>query len=143
MGEITRRARVLVVDDNRLVGAVVARLLEGHEVRVETDPTSAVEAILAGARFDLTLCDFFMPQMRGDEVFQLLSMAAPDMVPGFVYMTAGGHSDAERLALAAAPGGIVLKPFDAERLRELASAAATRRIERPPSAASVGSDADP
>ena len=129
-----KRARVLVVDDNQLVGAVVARLLEAHEVRFETDPTSAVEAILAGARFDLTLCDFFMPQMRGDEVFQLLSMAAPDMVPGFVYMTAGGLSDSERLAVAAAPGGVLLKPLEPERLRELASAAAARRIERPSSA---------
>ncbi len=129
-----KRARVLVVDDNQLVGAVVARLLEAHEVHFETDPTSAVEAILAGARFDLTLCDFFMPQMRGDEVFQLLSMAAPDMVPGFVYMTAGGLSDSERLAVAAAPGGVLLKPLEPERLRELASAAAARRIERPSSA---------
>ena len=129
-----KRARVLVVDDNQLVGAVVERLLEAHEVRFETDPTSAVEAILAGARFDLTLCDFFMPQMRGDEVFQLLSMAAPDMVPGFMYMTAGGLSDSERIAVAAAPGGVLLKPIEPERLRELASAAAARRIERPSSA---------
>jgi hypothetical protein len=55
-------------------------------------------------------------------------------------MTAGGHSDAERLALAAAPGGIVLEPFDPERLRELASAAAMRRIERPSSAQGVRAD---
>jgi CheY-like chemotaxis protein len=129
-----KRARVLVVDDNQLVGAVVERLLEAHEVHFETDPTSAVEAILAGARFDLTLCDFFMPQMRGDEVFQLLSMAAPDMVPGFVYMTSGGLSDSERLAVAAAPGGVLLKPIEPERLRELASAAAARRVEGPSSA---------
>ena len=129
-----KRARVLVVDDNQLVGAVVGRLLEAHEVHIETDPTSAVEAILAGARFDLTLCDFIMPQMRGDEVFQLLSMAAPDMVPGFVYMTAGGLSDSERLAVASAPGGVLLKPLDADRVRELASAAAARRLEQPSSA---------
>jgi CheY-like chemotaxis protein len=123
------RARVLVIDDNALIGMAIQRTLRAHDVRCETDPTSALEGILDGQRYDLILCDFYMPKLRGDSIFRAISMFAPELLPAFVFLTGGGLSlsPAEQAVVETAPGGFLVKPFEADELRALAAAAVARR----------------
>jgi CheY-like chemotaxis protein len=123
-------ARVLVIDDDVLIGHALRRVLRGHDVLVETDPRQGVGRILAGERFDLVLCDFHMPGLTGADVFHVVSQAAPELLERFVFLTGGTATQDDRDVIESAPGGFVMKPFDADELRQLVASAAARPASR-------------
>lgn len=82
---------ILVVDDDKLVGEAIKRLLEndGHAVSCCYSGTDAIK--LSEERYyDVILTDYYMPGMNGDEVSRLLRHHSPD-----VYII-GCSSDGER-----------------------------------------------
>jgi CheY-like chemotaxis protein len=114
---VAPRGRVLVIDDDPLVGRSMARLLQSaHEVTVLTSPTEAVARIVRGERWDAILCDLMMPELSGMDVEERLSKAAPDIVPRIVYLTGGAFTDRAREFLAAGRPYLE-KPVEAEALR--------------------------
>ncbi len=115
-----RRARVLVVDDEPLVGRGIRRVLgRDHEVVVVTDPREALERLAGGERFDLVLCDLLMPQMTGMELHHRLAQVAPQAADQLVFMTGGAFTPGAQAFLAAGPRAVLAKPFDEQLLREL------------------------
>jgi PAS domain S-box-containing protein len=113
-----RRGRVLVIDDDALVGKSCAVALG---VEFETTTTQyageALERISKGARFDAILCDLMMPQMTGMTFFAELARVAPDLADRVVFMTGGAFTSAARAFLAATGNRLIEKPFAAEDLR--------------------------
>jgi signal transduction histidine kinase/CheY-like chemotaxis protein len=111
-------ARVLVVDDEADVRAVMARILSeaGHAVDSVASGTSALAA-LGGEPFDLLVTDYLMPGMNGVELIEQAAWLRPEL--RFLIVT--GFADSE--VLERAPKGTVLqtKPFTGEEL--LAAAA--------------------
>ncbi len=95
-GAATRRARVLVVDDEPLVARSLARLLAAHDVTVLTSAVEALARATSGERWDVVLCDLMMPEMDGMELEQRLSVEAPDLVPRIVYLTGGAFTERTR-----------------------------------------------
>jgi PAS domain S-box-containing protein len=96
-----RRGRILVVDDEPLVGRAVARLLgSDHEVLTLTSPAEALDRAAAGERWDVVLCDLMMPEMDGALLARRLEEKAPDLAQRIVYMTGGafieGAGDVQR-----------------------------------------------
>jgi two-component system, sensor histidine kinase and response regulator len=82
-----RTARILVVDDNRLIRSVVAIHLRdrGHEVTEASNGMQAVELVRTTA-FDAVLMDIQMPVMDGVTAAQLLrSEAAYEALPIFAF----------------------------------------------------------
>jgi two-component system response regulator VicR len=67
-------SRILVIDDEQDMAEVVQLVLEldNHEVKVELDPTRAVQAVKSFAPH-LVLLDLVMPVMDGYEVYRALS----------------------------------------------------------------------
>ncbi len=114
-----RLARVLVVDDDPLVGTAVRRVLADHDVTFEDDPRNALQRLATGERFDVILCDLHMPEVGGERILGALGQLDPALRPGFVYMTGGGFVDADQVLLDAAPGGCLLKPFTPGELRSV------------------------
>ncbi len=115
------RPRVLVVDDEPLVGRAVRRVLcEQGEVSCVTtardalallrDPTQAV---------DVVLCDLMMPEMTGPEFRAALLGVRPELARRLIFITGGAFTpDMERfLAESSCPH--ILKPFDVPALRGL------------------------
>lgn len=111
------RGRVLILDDDPLVGRSMARLLQGsHEVTVLTSPGEAVARLERGERWDAVLCDLMMPELSGMDVEERLAKAAPDVLPRIVYLTGGAFTDRARKFLA--DGRPYLeKPVEAPALR--------------------------
>jgi PAS domain S-box-containing protein len=116
----TRRARILVVDDEPLVGSVLQRLLGGrHEVVVATRGAEVLVLLGAGARFDLLLCDLLMPEMSGMELYEKLLAEFPDQARHTVFMTGGAFTERARAFAARRQHRVMTKPVDVRELEAI------------------------
>lgn len=68
-------ARVLVIDDEALIGTAVRRILtrKGYHVVVEQSARQALELLGAGQRFDAIVCDLMMPGFSGIDFYEALA----------------------------------------------------------------------
>jgi PAS domain S-box-containing protein len=111
------RGRVLIIDDDPLVGRSMARLLQSaHEVTVCTSPGEALARLERGERWDAILCDLMMPELSGMDVEERLATSAPDVLPRIVYLTGGAFTDRARKFLAEGRP-FLEKPVEAPALR--------------------------
>jgi signal transduction histidine kinase/CheY-like chemotaxis protein len=116
----TRRGRVLVVDDEPLVGLAIQRLLEGeHEVKVVAQADQGVAAITAGDSFDIIFCDLMMPVMTGMDFYSAIAACAPAQAARIVFMTGGAFTDAARRFLNEIANPWFEKPLSMKSVREL------------------------
>ncbi|WP_164010919.1 two-component regulator propeller domain-containing protein [Pyxidicoccus trucidator] len=117
----TRRAKLLVVDDEPLVARGVARLLAGeYSAESTSSAKEALERLSQGERFDLMLCDVMMPEMSGEAFFHQLAEVAPDQRERVVFITGGAFTPEARAFLESLPPGrCLLKPLAADVLRAL------------------------
>ncbi len=119
----TPRGRILVVDDEALVGRSVRRILGGeHDVDCLTDPRKALARIEAGERFDVVFCDLMMPEMSGMEFHERVARLAPDVARRVVVITGGAFTDGAREFLARTSLPSLEKPLDPAALRDLVRA---------------------
>lgn len=128
MAEATRGTRLLVVDDDPLVLAMLARQLKRHGYEVE-DVASAEDAYVRceQSRFDLALIDIRMPGVSGLEIARTLR--ARWNVP---YVFLSGHSDPDTVREARDNGalGYLVKPLEVEQIvPEIETALARAREE--------------
>ena len=114
----SRRAKVLVVDDEPLIGISVTRLLaEWHDVSAVTEARVALERIRAGETFDVILCDVLMPVMTGVELFDALTAQAPQQADRMLFITGGAINAVTRDFLEAHRKRRIDKPFGTDALR--------------------------
>jgi CheY-like chemotaxis protein len=117
---VTRRGRVLVIDDEPFIGNAVRRTLElDHEVVVEANAPAALARIAAGERFDAILCDLMMPVMTGMDVHAELARTAPEQAERVVFFTGGAFTSEARTFLARVANRKLEKPFEPAELRRL------------------------
>jgi len=113
-------ARVLVIDDDRAICAVVRMLLErsGHETVTAENGRRGLK-ILETSDFDLLIIDIFMPEMDGLETIRLVRQSKPAMP---IIVMSGGAQEVgampDFLPMATKLGAIesVRKPFKPEAL---------------------------
>ena len=119
-------ARVLVIDDEPLVGRSIKRALKGHQVEVVTGGAAAV-ALLAGEQhFDVIFCDLMMPNVSGMDVFERVSRTRPEIVSHFVFMTGGAFTARAKRFLEDTENEMLEKPFDLRLVREIVHARAVQ-----------------
>lgn len=110
--------RILLIDDDELVRASVARVLASHRVESHGDGEQAIARALA-EEFDVILCDLMMPGTSGIDVYRRVCQVRPDLGARFVFIS-GGAITAEAEAFLSEPGRERLdKPFGSEALREM------------------------
>jgi CheY-like chemotaxis protein len=123
-----RRGRILVVDDEPMIGVAIRRTLQReHEVVTTTSAREAQARLRDGEHFDLILCDVMMPEMSGVDLHQELSSQAPQLAERMVFLTGGAFTPNARAFLSQVKNPRVDKPFSAEELRALVRA----RLEKP------------
>jgi CheY-like chemotaxis protein len=114
------RRRVLVVDDERLVGDAIARVLaEENDVVVETQAAEVLARLSRGERFDVILCDLMMPVMTGMDLYAELLRSNPSAVGRIVFMTGGAFTPRARAFLETVSNPCLEKPLDMSKLRGL------------------------
>ena len=115
---VSRRGRILVVDDDALVrGALLRTLGAEHEVVVESKAQDALARLGRGERFDVILCDLMMPQMSGMEFHEELVKLDPQHLSSLVFLTGGAFTARAREFLDQVRAPRIEKPFDPEALR--------------------------
>ena len=78
----SRPARILLVDDESLLVACQAAVLEryGHKVTAVTDPRDALALVRANpAHFDVVISDLVMPEIDGIELSARLASLRPEL----------------------------------------------------------------
>jgi CheY-like chemotaxis protein len=114
------RRRVLVLDDEPLVGRAIARMLGGeHDVVTLSEPADALARLSGGEFFDLVLCDLMMPGMSGIQCYEALRATRPELARGMVFLTGGAFTEEAQAFLERVPNARLEKPFEAEALRDV------------------------
>ena len=114
-----RRAHVLYVDDEPLLGKTVQRTLRDHDVVALTNGRDALERIAAGERFDVILCDLMMPEITGIALYEELARIAPDQAARMVFITGGAFTPRSRAFLDRVKNPCLEKPFEPEALHAI------------------------
>jgi PAS domain S-box-containing protein len=107
--------RALVVDDEEAVRLLLARMLErrGFQVLQAADGDAAL-ALLAGAPFDLVICDAQLPRITGTELFVRSTERQPKLQGRFVLVSEDGAPHQAAAARVGVP--LLSKPFSASQL---------------------------
>jgi PAS domain S-box-containing protein len=112
--------RVLVVDDEPVVGTSLARLLSAdNDVVVELDAKGALERIRCGERFDVILCDLMMPEMSGMDFQRELEHRWPELAERTVFMTGGAFTPQAQAFVERHAARRLDKPFQVTQLRQV------------------------
>lgn len=114
------RLRVLIVDDEPMIGRALERALSPvDDVTVVNSAFDALAFFEAGREFDLVLCDLSMPGMSGAGLYDQVAERWPLLLPRFVIMTGGASTDSTRAFLERSSVPRLDKPIDMARLRAL------------------------
>ena len=125
---------ILVAEDNEINALLARALLSrlGHRPTIAGNGEAALEswhaARAGGVPYDLVLMDVQMPGMDGlDATRRIRAAEAESGAPRtrIVALTANAQSEDREACLAAGMDGLLVKPLDRERLREVLAAAST------------------
>jgi two-component system, cell cycle sensor histidine kinase and response regulator CckA len=111
--ELASRLRVLVIDDEPLIGPVITSLLGGHHVVTEISAKKALERLQRGESYDWILCDLMMPEMTGMDLYEALEGDVRERV---IFISGGAFTDRAREFLQRVSNRRLFKPFDVETL---------------------------
>jgi two-component system, NtrC family, sensor kinase len=114
------RARILVIDDEPLIGGVIrAALRKEHDVVVLESAGAALLRLENGEIFDLVLCDMAMPLLTGPEFYAQLERRWPRLLSSVVFMTGGAVTPMAVAFLGTLSTPTLSKPFNVATLRQL------------------------
>ena len=109
--------RILVVDDEPMVGRAVGRLLGGHQVDLATSGAQALERIRAGTGYQVVICDLMMPDLTGMDLRERLQVEAPALARRMIFLTGGAFTERARAFVERGDVRVLEKPVDAAALR--------------------------
>jgi CheY-like chemotaxis protein len=123
-------SKVLVVDDEPAIRALVAKIVEraGHPVDTARDGAEAIEKLEAES-YAVVVLDLMMPNVDGYGLIRHLK-ARGGAQPAIIVVSAG-DSAALRQLDGAMVHSIIRKPFDIDVLGDLIAAAAKASEDRP------------
>ncbi len=117
MAPVTR-GRVLVVDDEEHIRAVLRRTLRrAHDVVAVASGREAKALLEQDAAFDVVLCDLMMPEISGLALHAWLAARDPALAKRVVFISGGGFTPETSDYVARLDNRQLGKPFDLRELR--------------------------
>lgn len=112
------RGRLLLVDDEPLIGQLLRRVLApDHDVVYVATVREALER-LSSERFDLVLSDLMMPDLTGMDLHAKLQEQMPEQARKMVFLSGGIFTEAAERFLARVPNLCLAKPVEPGTLRK-------------------------
>jgi two-component system chemotaxis response regulator CheY len=117
---VDKSTPILVVDDYQTMVRIVRNLLHqlGFAEVDEAHNGASALAKLRAKRFGLVISDWAMEPMSGLELLQAMRADRELATLPFIMITAENRRDRVALAEQAGANGYIVKPFNAEALRE-------------------------
>ncbi|MFP3940184.1 MAG: sigma-54-dependent transcriptional regulator [Thermoanaerobaculia bacterium] len=116
------RGKVLIVDDEESLLEFLSLFFEGEGYAVESAVSMAdAREHLAGAEYDLVLCDILMPDGNGIDLLREIKQQDPHAA--VIIMTAYSSAKSAIEAMKAGAYDYIPKPFDVEELKVMAEKA--------------------
>jgi signal transduction histidine kinase len=117
---VLNRGRVLVIDDEPLIGRIIRTALQNeHDVFVVQRASEALTRLERGETFDLMLCDVVMPDLSGPEFYTMVAERWPQLATRLVFMTGGAFTPATVEFIERVPTRVLSKPFKIDQLKRL------------------------
>jgi two-component system NtrC family sensor kinase len=137
-GAAPRAAKLLVVDDESSVGALLNDMLSllGHQVTVHSSPYDAL-AELEQTEFDAVLSDFRMPGLTGGELYERITASQPKYRDRFIFLTGDMMDPQTHSFFASQKAQCILKPFQLFALQSALSTVLEQQEQRGPTTASA------
>ena len=106
---------VLVVDDNDMNLALIAKILEleGYQVALARNGREAIQSVVRKVP-DLAILDVMMPDMDGYELCKKLRQPPLNVAVPIILLTAMNSDVEKQMALKSGANDIWSKPFDME-----------------------------
>ena len=118
-GATDLNARVLLIDDDKMVRSGLRRLLTPPHDVVEAESGGHALEVLADDRFfDVIICDLMMPEVDGPTVYAALKKSAPDLLRRIVFLTGGAFTPRVKEFMATVEAPVLQKPIGRKRLLE-------------------------
>jgi CheY-like chemotaxis protein len=117
--------RILMVDDDPVVGVAVTRMLSPLKVTFAQSAAGALARVQAGGKFDAILCDIFMPGMDGMAFCDEVAKVSRRLASRIVYMSASASAPEAAAFLARTGNTCLSKPVKREALKSAVLAAAS------------------
>jgi DNA-binding NtrC family response regulator len=118
--KIADMPRVLVVDDELLIGSTIKRLLRrDHEVVIAGSGAEGMWILLNDRTFDLILCDLMMPNVSGMDLYEWVAENHPGLLHRMVFITGGMFTPRAVEFITRVENIRIDKPFEADHLRRL------------------------
>ena len=87
----TARPSVLVVDDDAAQLRAIERVLRSHyHTQTARSASDAIRILEGGLRFDIILCDMWMPGIDGSIFHGAVARIAPEEAARTIFVTGGG-----------------------------------------------------
>lgn len=114
-----RRGRVLLVDDDPLVGKICKRMLESdHDVTVHTEARAVLDHLATNTNYDVIFCDLMMPEMSGMQLFEELRRRHPALAERVVFLSGGTFTPSATAFREQVPNLFLDKPTSATVLKQ-------------------------
>jgi CheY-like chemotaxis protein len=114
----TRKAKGLVVDDEKIILTYLRRLLSGwgYETDLVNNAKEAIEMIKSNS-YDFILLDIKMPEMNGTRLYHYIEKLKPDMVKKIIFATGDILENSTSAFLQEIKALTLTKPIDIEKLK--------------------------
>ncbi len=119
--ERPRRGRILVIDDEVMIGRAVTRALASeHDVVAVTRVLDAIDS-LRSETFDLILCDLMLPDVTGMSFHAMLEETFPEYLDKIIFISGGAFTAQAREFMETKRPPSLDKPLDIARLKQIIS----------------------
>ncbi len=108
-------ARILIVDDERLLVSALADSLALHSVSTAFGGREAIE-LLRDSVFDVIVSDLHMAGVCGVDLYEHVRSTYPGVERRMIFMTGGAFTDRSRDFLARVTPPVLAKPFEVDAL---------------------------
>lgn len=112
-----RRARVLVIDDEREIRNTYRRIMQSeHDVVEASNGRTALDILASDQGFDVIFCDLIMPELDGVALYEEIRRRWPALLERVVVCTAGPTTERTRTFLASIDSPRLHKPISRNSL---------------------------